>query len=142
MFYNINPSLWGPHCWKFMHYLTMSYPDEPTQMDKDKIKRFFLAIGDIIPCENCRVHFALNLKNSPLTDKVLESRYNLINWLKDIHNEVNSRNGKKTYTYDDIINEYSNKNNGGDYSVEIVTVILLMLIVVILLIYINFTVKS
>lgn len=135
MFYNINPSLWGPHCWKFMHYLTMSYPDKPTESDKNKIKNFFLAVAEIIPCENCRIHFALNLKNFPLTDNVLESRYNLINWLKNIHNEVNTRNGKKPYTYDDIINEYSNKNNTTDYNVEIVTIILLVFIIIILFIY-------
>ncbi len=137
MFNNINPYLWGPHCWKFMHYLTMSYPDNPNDLEREKIKRFFLAIADIIPCENCRVHFALNLKKFPLSDTVLESRYNLVNWLKDIHNEVNIQNGKKIYTYDDVINEYSNKNKKNDFSVEIVTVILLILIIIILLVYVK-----
>jgi hypothetical protein len=139
MFNNINPLLWGPHCWRFMHYLTMAYPEEPTQIEKDKVKRFFLSLADVIPCENCRVHFALNLKNFPLNDNVLNSRYNLINWLKDIHNEVNIRNGKKIWSYDDIINEYSNKKilDNNDYKVEIVTIFLLFLIIIIILIYVK-----
>ena len=45
-----------------------------------------MSFGNVIPCENCRVHFALNLKNYPLTDKVLETRFNLINWLNDVQN--------------------------------------------------------
>jgi hypothetical protein len=134
MFHNINPSLWGPHCWKFLHYLTMAYPDNPSPVEKNKISKFISAIKDVIPCENCRIHFALNLQKFPLTDNVLKSRYDLINWLKDIHNEVNIKNGKKIYTYDDIINEYTN-NDTNNYNVEIVTIILLLLIIVIIFIY-------
>lgn len=132
MFYNINPSLWGPSGWKMMHYITLAYPDEPTKEDKENIKNFFMGVKNVLPCENCRIHFAMNLKNSPLNDNVLSCRYNLINWLNDIHNEVNKRTGKKTYTYDELMKEYSNKNN---YNVEIVTVILLILIIIIILIY-------
>jgi hypothetical protein len=134
MLYNINPSLWGSSCWKFMHYVTIAYPENPTQQDKDKIKKFFLSIADVIPCENCRVHFAINLKKYELTDNILGSRYNLINWLKDIHNEVNIRTNKKTYTYEDVINEYSIKENA-DYKVETVTIILLILIIIIIIVY-------
>jgi hypothetical protein len=136
MLYNINPNLWGPHCWKFMHYLTMAYPNNPTQQDKENVSNFFNSIKNVLPCENCRVHFAMNLQKFPLTDKVLESKYNLINWLKDIHNEVNTRNGKKLYTYDDIIQEYNNNNN--DNKVEIITIALLILIIIIIIVYMKY----
>jgi hypothetical protein len=134
MFDNINPSLWGPHGWKIMHYITISYPDNPTKEDKDKILKFFMAIKDVLPCENCRVHFSMNLQKYPLSDDILSCKYKLINWLKDIHNEVNIRTGKKIYTYDELIKEYSNNNNN-NYNIEIVTVVLLLLIVIIILIY-------
>lgn len=131
---NINPSLWGPHSWKMLHYITMAYSDNPTNQDKNNMKNFFFSIKNVLPCEKCRVHFALNLEKYPLTDYVLSSRYNLINWLKDIHNEVNIRTGKKQYSYDELIKEYENKNTN-NCNVEIVTVILLVLIVIIIAIY-------
>lgn len=134
MLYNLNPNLWGSHCWKFMHYLTMAYPDNPDDNDKKNINNFFLAIANVIPCEKCRVHFALNLKNNPLNDKVLESKYNLINWLNDIHNEVNIRTGKKTFTYEEILTEYANKEICDDNGVEIATIILLIIIAIIIII--------
>ena len=133
MFDNINPLLWGPHSWKMMHYITMAYPDDPSVEDKENIKNFFSSLKNVLPCENCRVHFELNLKKHPLNNNVLSCKYNLINWLNDIHNEVNIRTGKKTYTYNELIKEYSNKKT--NYNVEVVTVILLILIIVIILIY-------
>lgn len=133
MLYNINPQLWGNSCWDFMHYLTIAYPDEPNDDDKLKIKNFFLSIKDVLPCEKCRIHFAINLQNTPLNDYVLSSRYNLINWLRNIHNEVNTRQNKKIFSYDEVIKKYSNKYN--NYNVEILTFILIILLIIIIIIY-------
>jgi hypothetical protein len=133
MLYNINPNIWGGNLWRFMHYLTIAYPENPSNADKENVKKFFASIGNILPCEKCRAHFALNIKNYPLTDSILENRYNLINWLKDIHNEVNIRNNKKTWTYQDIINEYENETVS--YKTEIATVILLITIIIIIIFY-------
>lgn len=135
MLYNINPSLWGPHCWKFLHFVTLSYPENPTEEDKTKVKNFIFCLKNILPCEKCRHHFHINLNKYPITDKVLSSRYNLINWLLNIHNEVNSKNGKKMYTYQDLLKEYDLENNNENYNVEIATIALLVLLVIIVAIY-------
>lgn len=133
MLTNINPKLWK--VWTFLHYLTIAYPENPTPMDKNNIKQFFLALGPVLPCENCRQHFALNLQLFPLTDNVLSCRYNLINWLRNIHNEINVRTGKKTFSYDDVIKEYPITNNK-NYIVEILTIVLLLILIVVICIYI------
>jgi hypothetical protein len=65
---NINPSLWGACFWKAMHYITISYPDNPRERDKEHMGQFFRSVGNILPCEKCRVHFAQNLIKYPLTD--------------------------------------------------------------------------
>lgn len=131
---NIDPNLWGPPAWKFLHYVTISYPDDPTYQDKEKIKNFFISLSNIIPCEKCRVHFAINLNKFPLTDNVLSCRYNLINWLREIHNEVNIRTGKKIYSYDDLMNEYVH-NTKSDGRIEIVTIVFLIIILLLIFIY-------
>ena len=74
---NINPQLWGPHLWKFMHYLTLSYPDNPTNIDMNKFKNFFTMIGEYLPCEKCRVHYKNHNNNFPLTENILSSKDNL-----------------------------------------------------------------
>jgi Erv1 / Alr family len=137
MLYNINPASWGPYYWKAMHYLTVAYPNNPTESDKEDVKQFFLSVGRVLPCEKCRAHFAKNLQNYPLTETVLSSRYNLVNWLKDIHNEVNTWSGKKQWSYDEVVNEYGDHGKPS-CGIEIITISLLILIIVIMIVYFKF----
>lgn len=80
-----------------MHFVTLSYPDSNqniSEQDKTHVKDFFLSVKNVLPCENCRLHFEQNLEKFPLNDNILSSKDNLIKWLVDIHNEVNIRTGK------------------------------------------------
>jgi hypothetical protein len=79
----------------------------------------------------------MNLERFPVTDTVLSSRYNLINWLLNVHNEVNGRTNKKQYSYDDLIKEYdlNENNNNNNISIEIITIMLLILLVIIIVVY-------
>ena len=45
------------------------------------------------------------LSKKPLTDKVLQNRLSFVKWMTDIHNEVNSRLGKKKISLDYNVNE-------------------------------------
>jgi len=91
----VHPVMWGPHGWKFLHYVTLNYPENPSQEDKEKFKQFFLLLQRILPCERCAYNYSQNLKTLPITDKVLESDTNLMYWLIDMHNLVNKETGKK-----------------------------------------------
>jgi hypothetical protein len=46
----ITPEIWGPHGWKFMHYVALAYPAKPTEEDKKNYKIFFESIQNILPC--------------------------------------------------------------------------------------------
>ena len=129
---NIKPDLWGKFLWEAMHYITMAYPDRPSQREKVDMQQFFLSVGHIVPCEKCRVHYQQNLIKYPLNEHALSSRYNLINWLRNIHNEVNVMLNKKQWSYDDVINHYMQPRNN---YIEITTVVLLVLIIVIIVGY-------
>ena len=102
---NINPKLWGDHGWKFMHYITMSYPDKPEWDDREKFRKFFLNIGDVLPCEKCRVNYKKNLQKFPISEN-LNNKEDLIRWLINVHNEVNIETGAPEYTYQEFKNEY------------------------------------
>ena len=138
MLYNINPSLWGPHFWQAMHYISVAYPQEPTIEDKENLKLFINSLKNIIPCEKCRLHFSQHFNKNPLTDIILSSRINVINWFRNIHNYVNVMTGKKTWTYDDVINKYeTNQSNNSNKTQMIVTTSLFSLILIILIVYLR-----
>ena len=98
------PNVWGPHAWKFLHFVTLGYPNNPTENDKKKYKLFFMLLQDTLPCSICAKHFGENLKKKPLTDKDLSSKENLIYWLIDFHNVVNKMNNNKVYNRQEAVN--------------------------------------
>ena len=62
----MNPKLWGPHAWIFLHYITLGYPDCPDKQTKDAYKNFFINIKDILPCDTCKKHYSENIENISL----------------------------------------------------------------------------
>lgn len=138
MLYNINPALWGESYWKMSHYLTMSYPENPSNDDKQYIKQYFELLQYILPCENCRNHYKSNLITYQLTDDILSSRYKLIKWLVDLHNEVNRRTGKEEMTVEKAIECYSgmehytniiNTNNPSSMIIVLVVIIIIIALI-------------
>ncbi len=94
----VGPDTWGPHGWKFIHYTAMGFPHNPTQQDKNKYKKFYEALGDVIPCVLCRNNYVDHLKEFPLNNQVLSCKDDLMAWTIKIHNIVNKSNGKKEFT--------------------------------------------
>ena len=104
----MNPKFWGPHGWIFLHSVTMNYPKNPTNIDKQVYASFFKSLQKVLPCEKCCVHYSQNIQESPI-EPALESRDSLVRWLIKIHNEVNQDLGKPLYTYEQVIEEYKYK---------------------------------
>jgi len=136
MLYNINPKKWGKSYWEMSHYLTLAYPDMPTNHDKLIVKTHFENLKYLLPCENCRSHYSEYMSIYPLTDDILNSRYKLIKWLIDLHNSVNKRLGKKEYQINEIISMYLSDNNN-IINYELLQLIFLIIIVVCLIIYVK-----
>ena len=125
----MDPNVWGPHAWIFLHSITLNYPLNPTKKDIKHYYNFFTNLKYILPCDKCRYHYTQNLIKYPLTNKILLSKKNLINWLINIHNSVNKLNNKKIYSYNQVINIYNklyNPNNKiiGQYIIVIILFLL------------------
>ena len=131
----MNPEIWGPHGWFFLHRITLAYPDNPTNEDKLMYKHFFHNVGNVLPCDTCKIHYGQNISTYPI-DKHLDNRESLSRWLVTMHNLVNDSLGKKRISYDKFINEisqrYKTKNN---YTFGTKEKIFLLLIVTSILIY-------
>ena len=94
------PDTWGPHGWKFIHFIALGYPNNPDEKDKQKYKQFFYLLGDVIPCIICAEHYKKNLERINI-EQYLNSKNNLLQWTILMHNEVNKSNGEKIYSYDE-----------------------------------------
>jgi len=103
---SINSDFWGSSGWKLLHYITLSYPDNPTAIDKKNMKNFFASFQTVIPCKTCATNFKKHMTKYPLTDNILSSRRNLVHWLIDIHNEVNKLLGKPILSYAKALSLY------------------------------------
>ena len=112
----MEPTIWGPPAWKFLHTITFQYPEYPTDKDKKEYFIFFNSLRNVLPCPNCREHYSNNFQKYPIR---LESRNDLIEWLIDIHNEVNEMTQRRKYSYEEvygIYNEMFEGNTGGSSS--------------------------
>jgi hypothetical protein len=106
---NIDPKLWGPSLWTFLHYLSLSYPEDPTTVEQEEVFNFLASMQKIIPCEKCRKNFIKYLDSMEV--EVLTTRENFVRWLFNIHNSVNAYTGKPNFSYNDFIKKYSTINN-------------------------------
>lgn len=130
----MDPKIWGPPGWLFMHSITLVYPKNPTPKDKETYKNFFLHMSEVLPCSACRHNFKLHLVKYPLDDTVLSSRRNLVEWLVNVHNEVNHINNKDKFTYDYFLKKYKEIYSYPDTINNQKNVIYLLTLIIIILV--------
>jgi hypothetical protein len=96
---------WGNHGWEFLHTITFNYPIKPTNEEKQNYKNLFLSMNNTLPCIYCQKSFTTYSKYIPI-DNYLDDRNGLTYWLFIIHNLVNSKLGKETIQFSDVIKKY------------------------------------
>ena len=103
-----DPKIWGPILWSYLHYSAINYPEHPTKQQVKEMKDWLCSLPTTIPCKNCSQHYRKYIEqNREQLDKICSCRDHLFNFLVDIHNKVNKRNGKKELTYDEARKIYS-----------------------------------
>ena len=110
----LDPNIWGPQAWFFLHSIALTYPESPTEIQKQNYKTFFESLQNVLPCLGCQNHYSNNLKDTPIGDN-LDDNKKLNKWLIEMHNKVNKLNNKPTMEYKEYLdyykNIYSNPNN-------------------------------
>ena len=123
---SIKPSIWGPHGWKFLHYVSLGYPSNPTEEDKKNYKNFYNSLQHILPCAKCDHNYSHNLIKYPI-DNHLSSRDSLVRWVIDIHNQVNNETGKREYTYEEALSLYTEESpKFGDYLFKLIVLVIIL----------------
>lgn len=131
---NIDPIIWGSIVWDYLEIIIMAYPNNPTDEDKTDMINLINAVHKMLPCHKCRYNFTHHLKKHPLNSSALASKYDMLMWLVNMHNEVNIMTGKPLMTYDDVINKIQNKQKS-PINKQIITFVLLVLLFVILILF-------
>ncbi len=106
------PSCWGPPLWHSLHSIAMAY--EPTEKTKIDFYGFFAILGNVLPCESCKSHYAQNFQQ--LQDSLKYALMQpslapdgLFRWVYDLHNLVNKQTKvpeNKWPSYEEVVKKY------------------------------------
>jgi len=104
MKFSCDPRKWGPSAWFFLHSVALCYPRQPSPIDQQHYKMFFLSLPYVLPCLKCQEHLLEYMsKQASSFDKAFQSRDTLIQWVITLHNHVNKRLSKRIVPYNEAI---------------------------------------
>lgn len=130
----MRPDIWGPPAWTLLHAITLDYPNNPTNEDKQNMLNFIISLGKVLPCAKCRLNFRDHLLKYPLDNEALSSKNNLVNWMIDIHNCVNESKNQNKLTYEEglskILEPYNNISESRINYMYIALVFLFIILVI------------
>lgn len=109
----LDPKVWGPSYWFFLHTVAMTYPHYPNAVTKKKYYDFIQNLPLFIPVEKISKEFSQLLNKYPITP-YLDNRDSLVRWMHFIHNKINEKIEKPTITLNEFYikyyEEYKSKN--------------------------------
>lgn len=99
----MNPSVWGPPFWRFIHLAALAYPRRPDSDDIASYRQFFFALAKVIPCPVCANNYFEHLIELPIDPFLKTGR--LFEWTVEIHNMVNRENGKTVLSAEEALED-------------------------------------
>ena len=102
---NLDPKIWGPHYWFFLHTIAMSYPIHPNAVTKKKYYDFVQNIPLFIPVESMAGEFSKLLDQYPV-QPYLDNKESFIRWMWFIHNKINKKLEKPQISLNDFYVKY------------------------------------
>ena len=103
----LDPEIWGPHYWFFLHTIAISYPIKPNDVTKKKYYNFIQNLPLFIPIDEIGNSFSKLLDKYPVKP-YLDSRKSFIKWMHFIHNKINILLNKEEITLDEAMDKYYN----------------------------------
>jgi len=101
----LDPKVWGPHYWFFLHTVAMTYPHYPNAVTKKKYYEFIQNIPLFIPVEQISKEFSNIIENYPISP-YLDNRDSFVRWVHFVHNKINEKLEKPTITLNDFFVNY------------------------------------
>jgi hypothetical protein len=109
----LDPKVWGPHYWFFLHTVAMTYPHHPNTVTKKKYYEFIQNLPLFLPVQEISSEFSKLIDKYPITP-YLDNRDSLIRWTHFIHNKINQKLEKPQISlnefYVNYYDEYKSDN--------------------------------
>jgi len=105
MITGLDPSVWGPHYWFFLHTIAMTYPHTPNDVTKRKYYELIQNLPIFIPVEGMGSEFSKLLDEYPVAP-YLDSRTSFIRWMHFIHNKINEKLEKPKISMNEFYIKY------------------------------------
>ena len=102
---HLDPNVWGPHYWFFLHTVTLTYPEYPNDITRRKYYDLIMNMPLFIPNPEIGNHFAELLDKYPVTP-YLENRYSFQRWVFFTHNKISTHIGKPEIGHNEADNNY------------------------------------
>ena len=109
----LDPKVWGPHYWFFLHTLAMTYPHHPNAVTKKKYYEFIQNLPLFLPVEEISGEFSKLIDKYPITP-YLDNRDSFVRWMHFIHNKINEKLEKPTISLNEFFVEYYNEYKSHD----------------------------
>jgi hypothetical protein len=109
----LDPKIWGPHYWFFLHTLAMTYPHHPNAVTKKKYYEFIQNLPLFLPVDEISTSFSKLIEKYPITP-YLDNRDSFVRWMHFIHNKINVALEKPTISLNDFFIQYYNEYKSKD----------------------------
>lgn len=99
---NIDPVYWGESLWKIMYCIGASLPHSNANLSEQRsndLYAFFTSLKTLIPCENCRSNYAIDMEKIPFPK--IRNTNTVCEWVHSIEKETNVRLNKPTLSLAD-----------------------------------------
>ena len=101
----LDPKVWGPHYWFFLHTVAMTYPHHPNTVTKKKYYEFIQNLPLFLPVQEISSEFSKLIDKYPITP-YLDNRDSLIRWTHFIHNKINQKLEKPQISLNEFYVKY------------------------------------
>lgn len=101
----LEPKIWGPHYWFFLHTIAMTYPHHPNAVTKKKYYEFIQNLPLFIPVDNISSEFSVLLDKYPVVS-YLDNRESFVRWMHFIHNKINQKLEKPQISLNEFYIQY------------------------------------
>jgi len=98
-------NIWGPSLWTYLHLLSISYTDKPTDDDKEIFKKLIKYLGLTLPCDICKNHY-FNFMTEEKVELGLKNKQNFMELFWKLHNNVNKLNNKEVIDFNSFLKKY------------------------------------
>lgn len=101
----LDPKVWGPHYWFFLHTISLTYPIHPNEVTKKKYYEFIQNLPLFLPVDNISKEFERLLELYPVLP-YLDTHASFVGWVHFIHNKINEKLEKRPISLNDFYVQY------------------------------------